>query len=476
MYALVALLWASAAAVHVHWSAPVASWGGYGSEALQFLRGFAQLSLPSSSSGDARVTASAAQHGDAASDAYVSGLPAADRAVLLTALRRVPPPGAVCVCHSEPGAWSPASRMPARYSTPRCPPLHGCGATAGRTMFETDRLPSGWLERITAMDEVWLPSRWAADVFAEGGVPREKMRVLGEAVDGDFFSPASGAAALAAAAAERSRGADSLPTVRSGCLAGAHGASPGCPYRFLAVGKLERRKNFAALLRAFFTEFCAGGSCGSVELHVLTSTYHEAGDVREKLAAMVAALACGEGGGGGGGGDDDASMHCLSAAAAAALARSSALKVWTAVPQAQLPALYASVDAFVLPSRGEGWGRPHVEAMAMALPVIATDWSGSTEFLDETVGYPVPVAALAPIPDGAFAGHLQAEVSLPARRAAMRRVLAAQGEAAARGARARERMLQRYAPAVVAARAAKLAEDLAARVAARRGGARGEEL
>lgn len=27
---------------------------------------------------------------------------------------------------------------------------------------------------------------------------------------------------------------------------------------------------------------------------------------------------------------------------------------------------------------GEGWGRPHVEAMSMELPVIATNWSGST--------------------------------------------------------------------------------------------------
>jgi len=27
--------------------------------------------------------------------------------------------------------------------------------------------------------------------------------------------------------------------------------------------------------------------------------------------------------------------------------------------------LYKAADAFVLPSRGEGWGRPHVEAMSM---------------------------------------------------------------------------------------------------------------
>ncbi|KAL0044640.1 hypothetical protein WJX82_003821 [Trebouxia sp. C0006] len=33
---------------------------------------------------------------------------------------------------------------------------------------------------------------------------------------------------------------------------------------------------------------------------------------------------------------------------------------------------FLSSDCFVLPSRGEGWERPHVEAMSMGLPVIAT--------------------------------------------------------------------------------------------------------
>ena len=38
------------------------------------------------------------------------------------------------------------------------------------------------------------------------------------------------------------------------------------------------------------------------------------------------------------------------------------------ISQDELRGLYEAADAFVLPSRGEGWGRPHVEAMAMALP------------------------------------------------------------------------------------------------------------
>ena len=34
------------------------------------------------------------------------------------------------------------------------------------------------------------------------------------------------------------------------------------------------------------------------------------------------------------------------------------------------------------------------------MPVIATNWSGPSEFLNEDVGYPVPVDAVTPIDAG----------------------------------------------------------------------------
>jgi glycosyltransferase involved in cell wall biosynthesis len=48
----------------------------------------------------------------------------------------------------------------------------------------------------------------------------------------------------------------------------------------------------------------------------------------------------------------------------------------------ELLLFYRSCDAFVLPTHAEGWGLPTHEAMAMGLPVVTTNWGGSTEFLN----------------------------------------------------------------------------------------------
>jgi glycosyltransferase involved in cell wall biosynthesis len=71
--------------------------------------------------------------------------------------------------------------------------------------------------------------------------------------------------------------------------------------------------------------------------------------------------------------------------------------------------LYRSSKAFVLPSRrGEGWVRPHVEAMSMELPVIATFWSGPTEYMTEQNSYPVQVEKFEEIHSKAIDGLNQA--------------------------------------------------------------------
>ena len=69
------------------------------------------------------------------------------------------------------------------------------------------------------------------------------------------------------------------------------------------------------------------------------------------------------------------------------------LRLLGRVPDALLPGLYAGAEAFVLPSRYEGFGLPVLEAMASGVPVVAA----ATGALPETCGGAARLAA--PEPD-----------------------------------------------------------------------------
>lgn len=109
----------------------------------------------------------------------------------------------------------------------------------------------------------------------------------------------------------------------------------------------------------------------------------------------------------------------------------------------ELAELYRSADAYVSLHRSEGFGLTVAEAMAHGLPVIATDYSGTSEFLDDAVGWPVsfrmaevgPRAAPYP-PDGRWA-----DPDLHAAARAMQAVATDPHRAARIGMAARERIL-----------------------------------
>jgi len=95
------------------------------------------------------------------------------------------------------------------------------------------------------------------------------------------------------------------------------------------------------------------------------------------------------------------------------------------LPNFLMPQLYQLADVFVLPSRGEGWGRPHVEAMSMGLGIIATGWSGPTSFIEHGVnGWLIRVDELEEIEEGAFRGHRWAKPNVPHLRKLMRNAYA----------------------------------------------------
>jgi glycosyltransferase involved in cell wall biosynthesis len=65
------------------------------------------------------------------------------------------------------------------------------------------------------------------------------------------------------------------------------------------------------------------------------------------------------------------------------------------VDDMELERLYLDADVFISLHRSEGFGLTIAEAMLHGLPVIATDWSGNVDFLNDDTGVPVPFRLVA---------------------------------------------------------------------------------
>jgi len=65
--------------------------------------------------------------------------------------------------------------------------------------------------------------------------------------------------------------------------------------------------------------------------------------------------------------------------------------LWGSAAQADMIDLYQQSHIFVLPTKGEGWGLPLIEAAAVGLPIITTMHSAQTEFLQHIPSSVIPV-------------------------------------------------------------------------------------
>jgi glycosyltransferase involved in cell wall biosynthesis len=91
------------------------------------------------------------------------------------------------------------------------------------------------------------------------------------------------------------------------------------------------------------------------------------------------------------------------------------------LPQEACAALLQEADALVLPSLHECGGAVVLEAMAMAMPVIATNWGGPADYLDSSCGILVPPTSRAGLVEG-LSDALQVLAKQPDLRTAMGRV------------------------------------------------------
>jgi glycosyltransferase involved in cell wall biosynthesis len=207
------------------------------------------------------------------------------------------------------------------------------------TMFETDGIPAQWTKSIVRCSRLWVPSAFNVETFAAGGVPREMIDLVPIGLDIEN-QPIDGPTL-------------ELPERRT--------------LAFLSVFEWTFRKGWDVLFGAWAKAFNRNDD---VCLIVRTSF---------RDVDMEAAI-----------------RRCLEWHGHDAAKVAPIIVLPKKISQSQLVALYRSADAYVLPSRGEGFGLPYLEAMALGLPVIGTAWSGMTDFVDAQTGYLID-ARLAPI-------------------------------------------------------------------------------
>lgn len=276
----------------------------------------------------------------------------------------------------------------------------------GRTVFETDRLPAEWVRACNQMDFLWVPSEFNRQTFEASGVASDKLRVFPESLNPrDFATP------ILSPLIEELKGDGR--------------------FVFLSVFDWTLHKGWDVLLRAFTKAF-EGRDDVVLALKVWSSMGYDAQTVRDQAAQWARR---------------ELEVDLLADARICFLQQRLARE--------EVRALYWSCDAYVLPTRGEGWGRPFMEAMACGKPTIGTGWSGNTAFMTADNSYlidfelrPVSEAGWRELPT--YKGHRWAEPDAAHLSQLLQHVVSEQSEATARGARAREEVLEKFSQIEVA--------------------------
>lgn len=268
------------------------------------------------------------------------------------------------------------------------------------SMFETDRIPASWVDALNGMDEVWVPTQFNRQTYTRAGVIPQKIRTIPYGIDPKLFTT------------QVSPRRDLFSPHK---------------FNFISVFEWTRRKGWEILLKAFLDEFAPSENVAlNLVVYRGTGTNGQTNPAEQAHQFIRAQLGYSL--------DQIPTINFIEAA----------------FSHQQIPALYAAADAFVLPSHGEGWGMPYMEAMAMGLPTIGTCWSGNLEFMNEANSYLIEIDGLAPVDQAQvadnpyYAGHLWAEPNLRHLRQLMRRVVTNQDEAKEVGLCARDEMLSKW--------------------------------
>lgn len=136
-------------------------------------------------------------------------------------------------------------------------------------------------------------------------------------------------------------------------------------FRFLWMNTWNERKGWDVAIRAFWSEFSADDG---VELVI--KSYIEDGrksSLEDAVSRMAIEMGVDR--------NTSAPVRCID----------------SLIPAGDLPGFMKSFDAYVSPHRSEGFGLNVWHAMALGIPVIATGYGGTEDFVKEDTAWPVKI-------------------------------------------------------------------------------------
>jgi len=126
-----------------------------------------------------------------------------------------------------------------------------------------------------------------------------------------------------------------------------------------------------------------------------------------------------------------------------------------------------TVDSYVMPTQGEGWGMPFMESMCLGKPTIGTKWSGQTEFMTPENSFQIRVDTLTPVTNEGmlqqepfYKGQNMAAVSQIHLQQLMREVYENKEERDKRAKQAREDITTKFSLPVIAAKVEDLLKEM----------------
>ncbi|CBZ29242.1 mannosyltransferase-like protein [Leishmania mexicana MHOM/GT/2001/U1103] len=323
---------------------------------------------------------------------------------------------------------------------------HECPAVyIGHSMSELSNIHQKWIVPMrTRADEIWTTADFFATIYRRNGVSPDKIRVVPEAVDVYEYDPANYARQPAMGRCASTSWCDNRPSLTE--------EERLQRYVFFSSFKWEDRKGWDVLLKAYWDAF---GPSAPPELRERTTLVIKTRLTRRYSSGM----------------SRDSVLHFIET-----WGRGGALPGMTSIADyphliivtgevsaTEVVQMYANADAFVYPTKAEGWGLPAVEAMAMGLPVLVTEWSGPLRFMERDSCFRIPVDGLEEIsPDSPYGYEEGMKMAIPSveKTAELMQYVVEHPEHARRvGRRAREYAVRELSEEAVADRMDRLFVD-----------------